>query len=100
MNLRQSARRERHYAVILDSATRQGRVGVTRNVSTQGILLNTPSRFAVGDELRVSVLGGAAHPQLAKGRVVRVEETAPTGTDPWRYRLAVALDEQLDLLAG
>ena len=100
MNVRQTVRRERHYAVILECGARTDRVGVTRNVSAQGLLVNTPSLFAVGESLKVAVLGQTLHPSLAMGRVVRVEESAPMSTDPWRYRLAVALDTELPLLAG
>ncbi len=100
MNVRQTTRRERHYAVVLESGSRTDRVGVTRNVSAQGLLVNTPSHFAVGESLKVAVFGQTPHPSLATGRVVRVEETPHTSTEPWRYRLAVALDTELPLLAS
>lgn len=100
MNVRQTVRRERHYAVILESGSRTDRVGVTRNVSSQGLLVNTPSRFAVGETLEVAVVGQSPQPARAMGRVVRVEEARPNDRDPWRYRLALALESELPLLAG
>lgn len=86
-------------AVELSSKSKPGRCGVTRNASGKGLLIVTPSRFSVGDELDVSVHVGG---QLgrASARVVRVEENSPSSSEVWRYRLAVELDAALseDLL--
>jgi hypothetical protein len=86
-------------AVELSSKAKPGRCGVTRNASGKGLLIVTPSRFSVGDELDVSVHVGN---QLgrASARVVRVEENGRESTEVWRYRLAVELDAALseDLL--
>jgi hypothetical protein len=78
-------------AVELSSKAKPGRCGVTRNASEKGLLIVTPSRFAVGDELALSVLIGSQHGQVG-ARVVRVEENDLASAEVWRYRLAVELD--------
>jgi hypothetical protein len=86
-------------AVELSSVAKPRRCGVTRNASDKGLLIVTPSRFAEGDRLDVSVyLRGAA--AKVTGHVVRVDVNPATSNELWRYRLAVALDEPLpaDLL--
>jgi PilZ domain len=81
-------------AVELSSKEKAHRCGVTRNASEKGLLIVTPSRFAVGDELALSVLLGSQHGQVG-ARVVRVEENDLASAEVWRYRLAVELDGKL-----
>jgi hypothetical protein len=81
-------------AVELSSKAKPGRCGVTRNASGKGLLIVTPSRFSVGDELDLSVHSGAQSGRVA-ARVVRVEENAVDSAEVWRYRLAVELDGSL-----
>jgi hypothetical protein len=81
-------------AVELSSKTKPGRCGVTRNASGKGLLIVTPSRFAVGEELALSVHAGDKSGHVG-ARVVRVEENAPDSSEMWRYRLAVELDGEL-----
>jgi hypothetical protein len=86
-------------AVELSSKAKPGRCGVTRNASGKGLLIVTPSRFSVGDELDVAVHVGTTSGR-ASARVVRVEENGKDSAETWRYRLAVELDGTLpdDLL--
>ena len=81
-------------AVELSSQGKPGRCGVTRNISDRGLLIVTPSRFAVGDAVDVAVHAGAELGR-ASARVVRVEENGAGSPEVWRYRLAVELDETL-----
>lgn len=81
-------------AVELSSASKPGRCGVTRNASDKGLLIVTPSRFSVGDELKLSVHVGEQSGHVG-ARVVRVEENGRDSTEVWRYRLAVELDGTL-----
>lgn len=81
-------------AVELSSKAKPGRCGVTRNASGKGLLIVTPSRFSVGDELDVAVHVGD-HSGRASARVVRVEENGKDSAETWRYRLAVELDGAL-----
>jgi hypothetical protein len=81
-------------AVELSSKQKPGRCGVTRNASGKGLLIVTPSRFSVGDELDLAVhVGGQCGRTSA--RVVRVEENGKDSAETWRYRLAVQLDGAL-----
>jgi hypothetical protein len=86
-------------AVELSSKAKPGRCGVTRNASGKGLLIVTPSRFSVGDELDLSVHVGTQRGRVA-AKVVRVEENGKDSVEVWRYRLAVQLDDTLpdDLL--
>jgi len=81
-------------AVELSSKTKPGRCGVTRNASGKGLLIVTPSRFSVGDELDLAVHVGS-HSGRTSARVVRVEENAADSSEVWRYRLAVELHGKL-----
>lgn len=81
-------------AVELSSEAKPGRCGVTRNASGKGLLIVTPSRFSVGDELKLSVHIGERTGHVG-ARVVRVEENGKDSAEVWRYRLAVELDGSL-----
>ena len=81
-------------AVELSSKSKPGRCGVTRNASGKGLLIVTPSRFSVGDELKLSVHVGKQSGNVG-ARVVRVEENGKDSAEVWRYRLAVELDGTL-----
>lgn len=83
---------ERHEAVVVVQLDEAGRHGVTRDVSEKGLLIATRSEFAVGDRLEITVHANNG-PFKAKARVVRVEETPPE--EPWRFRIALELDEPL-----
>lgn len=87
-------------AVELSSKAKPGRCGVTRNASGKGLLIVTPSRFSVGDQLDLSLHAGTQSGRVA-ARVVRVEENGRDSAEVWRYRLAVELDGMLpeELLA-
>lgn len=88
---RRAARVPAILAVELSSKAKPGRCGITRNASGKGLLIVTPSRFTVGDQLDLSVHIGE-HLGRASARVVRVEENGLESTETWRYRLAVELD--------
>jgi len=94
--LRRSSRHELRFPVSLESPSKQGRVGVARNVSETGVLLGTPSRFDTGQRIRVRFRTSAdgPHVELA-GTVVR------TGFDPsgeWLGRLiAVQFDRAVKM---
>jgi hypothetical protein len=81
-------------AVELSTKAKPGRCGVTRNASGKGLLIVTPSRFSVGDEIDVAVHIGERSGR-ASAKVVRVEENAKESCETWRYRLAVELDGAL-----
>ncbi len=70
----------------------EGRHGVTRDVSTKGLLIATRYGFKVGDRLEVTIHAKSGSTKT-RAKVVRVEETPPS--EPWRYRIAMELDEEL-----
>ncbi|MBS2015412.1 MAG: PilZ domain-containing protein [Deltaproteobacteria bacterium] len=78
----------------MSSPAKRGRCGVTRNASGKGLLVVTPSRFALGEELELSVhLPG--HAERRRGRVVRIEENGPSSHEVWRYRYAIELERAI-----
>jgi hypothetical protein len=68
----------------------EGVHGVTRNVSGTGLLIATRAKFLAGDRLELTIHAKSGSFKTA-GRVIRVDETGPD--EPWRYRVAVHLDE-------
>lgn len=81
-------------AVALDSETKVGRHGVTRDLSSKGLLIVTPSHFSKGDRLKIKVHAGKAGVDIS-GRVTRVDENPISSPELWRYRVGVELDEPL-----
>lgn len=82
-------------AVALESETKGGRHGVTRDLSSKGLLVVTPSRFAKGDRLRIKLHGRGQAGVDVIGRVTRVDENPISSPELWRYRVGVELDEPL-----
>jgi hypothetical protein len=81
-------------AVGLDSETKNGRLGVTRDLSTKGLLIVTPSHFAKGDRLKIKVHAGSSGVDVI-GRVTRVDENPISSPELWRYRVGVELEDPL-----
>ena len=91
---RRAHRRYRaNFPINIESGPRKNRVGMTRDASAQGLLFNTPSRFAPDDELELTFYMPTTLADLVhvRGRVVRVED-APDAL-PWRYLTAVQFIE-------
>lgn len=90
----QHARKNRHplaLALELEDDHKRGRVAVLRNVSTSGLLVNTPSRFALGSTVKVRVHGHDGTTAQFDAEVARVEECDAHSSEPWRYRLGLRL---------
>src|SRR5688572_25590419 len=83
---------ERVEAMVLVQFDSEGRHGVTRDVSTKGLLIATRYAFRVGDRLEVTIHAKSGSTKT-RAKVVRVEETPPS--EPWRFRIAMELDEEL-----
>ena len=82
-------------AVALESETKGGRHGVTRDLSTNGLLIVTPSHFMKGDRLKIKVHAGVGVGVDVVGRVTRVDENPISSPELWRYRVGIELDEPL-----
>lgn len=81
-------------SVALESETKDGRHGVTRDISTKGLLIVTPSHFEKGDRLKITVHAGQVGLDVS-GRVTRVDENPVSSPELWRYRVGIELDEPL-----
>jgi hypothetical protein len=81
-------------AVALESETKTGRHGVTRDLSDKGLLIVTPSHFTKGDRLKITVHAGDVGLDVI-GRVARVDENPISSPELWRYRVGVELDAPL-----
>ena len=88
-------------AVALASEKKPSRHGVTRDLSSKGLLIVTPSHFEKGDRLEIKVHAGAVGVDVV-GRVTRVDENPISSPELWRYRVGVELEEPLpvNLLDG
>lgn len=82
-------------SVDLESETKGGRLGVTRDLSATGLLIVTPSHFSKGDRLRIKVHAGADTGVDVCGRVIRVDENPISSPELWRYRVGVELENPL-----
>lgn len=85
---RRHSREEVYFPVQIDSQDKTDRVGVARNSSASGLLIGTPSRFAVGDQVDLTFAFRYGEPyQKIHGRVVRV--TVDDQADLFRQLVAV-----------
>lgn len=82
------------FAVGLESDTKGERHGVTRDLSTNGLLIVTPTQFSKGDRLKMRVHVGGASVDVA-GQVMRVDENPVSSPELWRWRVGVQLDQPL-----
>ncbi len=80
-------------AVGIDGSVRKHRFGVSRDASATGMLVATPSRFEVGEELALTVFLGVSERRHVRGRVIRVEVCPMRSAEMWRYRLALQYSE-------
>lgn len=87
---RESPRTRAALPVNIDGQARKHRFGISRDTSATGMLLATPSRFEIGEELALTVYFGLKEQRSVRGRVIRVETNPLYSTEPWRYRLALA----------
>ncbi len=81
-------------AVGLASDTKQGRHGVTRDLSEKGLLIVTPSHFVKGERISITVHAGGVGVDV-HGRVTRVDENPVSSPELWRWRVGVKLDKEL-----
>ncbi|MCW5814135.1 MAG: PilZ domain-containing protein [Labilithrix sp.] len=81
-------------AVGLATDAKANRHGVTRDLSTKGLLIVTPSHFSKGDRLKITVHGNDGGVDV-EGRVARVDENPISSPELWRYRVGVELDRPL-----
>ena len=82
------------FAVKIDSDTRRGRLGVVRDASEKGLLVVTPSSFRPGERLELTVFAGEEEFALS-GTVARLDENPFSSSEPWRWRVAISLDQAL-----
>lgn len=67
---------------------------ISYDVSSGGLLMACPGRVEPGAEIIVKFrIRGDGPEQIARGRVVRVEENQPEG--PWRWRIAVGFEDDV-----
>jgi len=89
---RRNPRRELALALEIDDVrvpSRHGRMAVSRNISSTGLLVNTPSRFVEGSQVALRVHGVDGRVSTFAADVARVRECAPGSSEPWRYQVAL-----------
>jgi hypothetical protein len=93
---REHARYDTLLVMNIDTETRKDRFGLAINASAGGALFKTPSHFAVGDRMTLTLLLPRRLAIIANAEVVR---TMPLrAVMPWRFVVAVRFDESLPLL--
>lgn len=86
---RKNPRQELSLALEIDDGSRRGRMAVSRNLSTSGLLVNTPSRFVAGSRVAVRVHSHDGTVSRFDAEVARVSECGPSSREPWRYNVAL-----------
>lgn len=94
---------ERHqvwFPMTVVTATGEQGTAITYDLSATGVLIACPGRLEVGERvtLRFSLRAGEEERAFA-GKIARVEESADD-LGPWRFRMAVELDEACPELDG
>jgi hypothetical protein len=91
---RKHRRYRAHFAVSVDAGERTARAGVSQNVSVEGLLFNSRSRFAAGEEITVTLLlrDTLEDATRVKAKVVRVQTAGARTNLPWRHMTAVRFD--------
>lgn len=99
-NRRRFRRHRVVFPVKVSSQQKPGRLGMCRNGSACGMLMGTPSRFEIGDQLVLSFQVRTDAPEnIVTGKIVRVAEEAPN-RDHWCHRLvAIEFDQPRPNLA-
>jgi hypothetical protein len=82
---RRGQRISRSVPISLRSKPGYEQVGMTENVSPNGILFGTPHHFTVGQEVEIG--GAGDHPPL-KATIVRFERNPDAETLLWRFKAA------------
>jgi hypothetical protein len=91
---RRAARTPAVLAVGLETNEKQGRHGVTRDLSAKGLLVVTASTFKLGDRVEVTVHAGSEGLNVI-GHVRRVDENPVSSPELWRWRVGIELDAPL-----
>jgi hypothetical protein len=78
----------RSFGVEFHAPLHKKRVGIARDASAQGILVNTLNRFSPGEEVTVTIYCSEDWSTRVRARIVRVEPLAPESRYPWRYLTA------------
>jgi hypothetical protein len=71
--MHEDRRRSQRYRLAAPVCLQNGSTGITRNISTSGIFLETERGHSIGDTVNLSVHLGEASIQC-EGRVVRLEQ--------------------------
>jgi hypothetical protein len=95
-------RRPVHAAIAIDTANRENRIGVTRNLSAGGVMFHTASRFELGEELDVTFRGPPVIPvdTRVRGRVVRARHDVKESGTLFPHVIAVEFDQPLPYLTA
>ena len=90
---RRAARYPTVFPLEVDCGNRTGRVAVSINASTRGILFASRSSFDIGAEVAMRLLLTSDDVRTARGRVVRQDREPGNGV--WAHRTAVEFIESL-----
>lgn len=80
----------------VDAVARENRLAVTRDASAQGVLVGTPSRFHVGETLKLTFRGpdATSDPRVVRGEVIRVWPNDGSQNQIWRYLAAIRFEKE------
>lgn len=90
---RRDRRMPRSFGVEFAGTGPMRRVGITRDASATGILVNTLNRFALGEDVLVTIHSSPETTTRARAKIVRVEPVRADARYPWRYVTAARFEE-------
>ena len=92
---RRNNRRNAFTAVSINTPTRRGRFGMTRNISRTGMLIGTASRFQIGEQAWLTFRSDKRSVHNLRGRIVRLQVNDQAETPIWHYLMAVRLSDPI-----
>jgi hypothetical protein len=90
---RRERRLPRHFGVEFAVSGRKRRLGITRDASATGVLVNTLNRFALGEEVFLTIHSSPQTTSRVRAKIVRVEPMGVDARYPWRYATAARFEE-------
>jgi len=94
---RAGSRQDAAIPIRIDTDARPDRVGIIWNMSHQGALVGTPSRFQIADRALLRLCSDGREPRDVEARIVRIEVNDPKSAGIFRYRMAVRFFEPLPM---
>lgn len=89
---RASPRRAAFLAAELETTAGKSSIAITRDISTQGLLMYSRRALAIGDAVKIRLQKGDETFEIA-AKVTRQAELSPDESTLWRTKVGVVVDD-------